>query len=52
MTYMKLDKFKGRIDFKKDSKAKIDRTLKQLSDYLNSYNEDEASKIIDEFVTK
>ena len=50
MTYMKLDKFKGRIDFKKDSKAKIDRTLKQLSDYLNSYNEDEASKIIDEFV--
>lgn len=45
----KLDKFKGTIDFKKDSPDKIQKTLTQLKEYLNSYQEDEASKIVEDF---
>lgn len=45
----KLDKFKGKIDFKNDSKDKIQKTLKELSEYLNSYQEDEAAKIVESF---
>lgn len=46
---VKLNKFTGKIDFKKDSKSKIDKTLASLSDYLNGYAEDEAAKIIEDF---
>lgn len=42
----KLDKFKGKLDFKNDSPDKIRKVLNQLQDYLNSYNEDEAAAII------
>lgn len=42
----KLDKFKGKVDFKNDSPDRIRKTLNQLQDYLNTYNEDEAAAII------
>lgn len=42
----KLDKFKGKVDFKNDSPDKIRKTLNQLQEYLDAYNEDEAAAII------
>lgn len=42
----KLDKFKGKVDFKNDSPDKIRRVLNELKSYLSSYSEDEAAEII------
>lgn len=44
---IKLDKFKGSINFKKDSPDKIKKVLNSLKEYLDSYREDEASQIIE-----
>lgn len=46
---IKIDKFKGRLDFKNDSKDKISKTLSDLRDYLNKYGEDEAAAIVKQF---
>lgn len=42
----KLDKFTGRIDFAKDSPAKITKTLNELRNYLESYSETDAARIL------
>lgn len=48
----KLDQFKGKINFEKDSPSKISSTLSALEDYLKSYEESDAAKIVEEFKSK
>lgn len=49
---MKIDEFKGRIDFHKDAPDKIQQTLKRLRQYLEKYEEYDAAEIVANFDPK
>lgn len=45
----KLVAFEGKIDFKKDSPAKISSTLANLENYLKTFEENDAAQIVENF---